>query len=278
MADAEPRIHSTVPDFQRFAGLALDADPGDRAELWETRYREPNQQVFDAFYAGGGARDSLTVVLQNLEGVRARVQAGADAMPGLIAEVEPRVAAALGLEDQPSPLHVLMAGTLSVNALVTELDGGLTVLHCLEWFNEPDPARVLLAHESTHAWHRRVVASDRHDLLWTAFYEGLAVRVSRTVVPDRPEDDYFWYGIAGFEDWLEWCREHEALLFDRFRAAVDDPEAAEAFFGGGFVEEHWRTGFFVADHLVGELEQPLDTLVRWEPEQAVAALQALLEG
>jgi len=98
----------------------------------------------------------------------------------------------------------------------------------------------------------------------------LAVQTSRGAFPGRPEEEYFWYGMGGFEDWLTWCREHRRNLLALFRQALEeeDPRAVETFFEGGEVEGHWRTGFFVADEVVGALQRPLGELARLDPDEA----------
>ena len=255
------RILDTIPAFQRFAGHAMDLDAVGRQRQWSRHYRAAHPDVFDAFFAGHGDRSGLPTVLHNLRPVRQRAQAAVSHMPALIAAIEPTVAEALGAGGQSEPLHVLLVGTMTTNAFVAPLDGELAVFHCLEWFRDPGTAGVLVAHEAAHAWHRRRVAAPvTPDMAWEALAEGIALQASRTAVPDHPEQDYFWYGVEGFEDWLPWCREHRELLLDEFRRALDDPDAVEAFFGGGFVHAHWRTGFFVADVLVDELDLSLAEL------------------
>lgn len=271
------RILNTIPDFQRFAGSALRADPHARERLWEEQYRAVHPEVLATYFEGYGSREGLPAVLGQLRGLRARVQAAVALLPDIIQQVEPAVRHTLGMKPAPEPLHVLMVGTFSANAFVARLGGELAVFHCLEWFTTLEPTRVLVAHEDTHAWHEAALGhTPTNDPAWTAFYEGLAIQVSRTVVPDRPEDDYFWYGLAGFEDWLSWCREQRDPLYQRFREALEDEDATERFFGGGFVEERWRVGFFLADELVGTLGRPLHELVRLDAEEAREAIRAAL--
>ncbi|HMC08520.1 MAG TPA: hypothetical protein VKL22_04285, partial [Actinomycetota bacterium] len=54
----------------------------------------------------------------------------------------------------------------------------------------------------------------------------------------------------------------------------EDPGAVETFFEEGKVEGHWRTGFFVADQVVGALRQPLRELARLDPDEARRAIRA----
>ncbi|HVM00994.1 MAG TPA: hypothetical protein VM324_17015 [Egibacteraceae bacterium] len=277
MAVDVARILDTTPDFVALARAAFLKDRVTRGVLWEERYRARHPEVFAAYFATYGDPEQVPAVTHKLSDVRRTVEQAAPVMPGLIEEVEPAVRDALGLDDLPEPLHVLMVGTFSTNACVARVDGDVAVLHCLEWFGGRDPARVLVAHEDTHAWHETLLgARPPEDLAWTAFAEGLAIRVSREVVPDRPPADYFWYGVGGFEDWLPWCEEHRDFLMTAFRDALDAEGATEAFFGAGFVDEQWRTGFYVADQLVSGLGADTPELVRMGVDEGREAIRAAL--
>lgn len=270
-------IRNTIPDFQRFASRALSEDEGTRQRLWDELYRAVNPDVFATFFAGHGSRDGIPALARRLRGVRGRVQEAVSVLPQIIEEVEPQVRRTLMMDEAPEPLHVLMVGSFSANAFVDRLSDDVAVFHCLEWFAGAEPTRVLVAHEDTHAWHEIALGpTPDRDSSWTAFSEGLAIAVSRAVVPGRPEDEYFWYGIAGFEDWLPWCREHHDLLRQRFREHLDDDWALEAFFGGGLIEDRWRVGFFLADELVRELDLPLPELVSMSVEEGRQAIRSTL--
>ncbi len=282
-----PRIRATLPDFQAFAGRALDAeDVAERVELWRHRYRSRHGRLLDLVGADGGGDESLRRLMRELRGIRARVQEAGAVVPGMIEELEPRVRDRLDAGGRPEPLHVLLVGTMGANALVAPVGDDLAVLHCLEWFADAEAHRALVAHEDTHAWHRRLLGAEPpdDDPAWRALSEGVAVRVSREVVPDLPDRDHFWYGIEGFEEWLPWCRDHRRLLLSRFReglaAEPGSPAAAETvsrFFGGGFVEGRWRTGFFLADRLVAALEPDLPELCRLEPARARTLVRGAVE-
>lgn len=273
------RILDTIPDFVELARAAFLEDRATRRFLWEERYRDRHPQVFEAFFAGYGDPEQVPAVTHKLSDVRKSVEAAAPLMSGLIEEIEPAVRGLLRVADVPDPLHVLMVGTFSANAFVTRLDGDVAVLHCLEWFGEPEPHRVLVAHEDAHALHETLLDErPPQDAAWTAFAEGLAIRVSREVVPDRPAQDYFWYGVAGFEDWLPWCVENRDALLDHFRDVLDDDGATEAFFGGGMVEQQWRVGFYLADELVGSLGADLADLARMTVDEGRAAIRGALDS
>lgn len=271
-----PRLLDTTPAFEEFAKKAFLEPPVVRADLWRQHYEAAHPEVIEALTTACGEL-AVPAVVRNLSHVRRLAGEAGKVMPRLIAEVEPAVQTVLDVDGEPWPLHVLAVGTFAANALVTRLGDDVALLHCVEWYSGPESGRVLIAHEDTHAWHRLVAPeAEQEDLAWRAFTEGLAVRASRAAVPDRPEMEYFWYGVEGFEQWLPWCRDHRDMLLERFREALDDPDAVEAFFGGGFVEEHWRVGFYVADELVGRLQPQLRELVRMGPDEGRAAVREAL--
>ncbi|MEX2619781.1 MAG: hypothetical protein WD250_06140 [Egibacteraceae bacterium] len=274
------RILDTIPDFVALAKAAFLEDRATRGYLWDERYRSRHPEVFAVFFDGHGDADQVPAVTHKLTDVRRVVEPAAPIVTRLIEEVEPAVRDTLGLAGLPEPMHVLMVGTFSTNAAVVRLDGEVAVLHCLEWFGEPDTQRVLVAHEDTHAWHETLLGqAPPTDLAWTAFAEGLAIQVSRAVAPDRPEADYFWYGVAGFEEWLPWCRENQDLVLQRFGKALDEDEqeATEMFFGAGFIDDQWRVGFYVADALVASLDAGVDELVRLSVEDGREAIRTALD-
>lgn len=272
------RILDTTPAFEAYARKAAMEGPIIREILHEELYQAAHPEVFAAFKVKHESPEGLHAVVVELNRIRLLVREAAPVMAGLIEEVEPKVKALLGLGDVPDPRHVLMVGTLSTNASVGRIGDEVTVFHCLEWYQESDPARVLIAHEGTHAFHEILLGDVPDDLLWTAFAEGLAIRVSREAVPDRPDRDYFWYGVPGFEDWLPWCRENADALLERFRESPEDPSAVDTFFGSGLVEGTWRVGYFVADRLVSAIGRPPGELVRLSFGEAREAVRAALDA
>ncbi|MDQ6927332.1 MAG: hypothetical protein M3159_01560 [Actinomycetota bacterium] len=278
MRELMARILDTTPDFDAFARKAGLDTPMDREVQWKARYEGAYPLVFRAFYAGDGSPEGRPAAARELSRIKRRVAEAAPVMRSHVEEVDPALGAALGLPPEPSPLHVLMVGTFSTNATVAKIGDDIAVLHCLEWFQSPEGAKVLVAHEGTHAWQRLATGEDppEHDPGWLAFSEGVAIRASREVVPGRPDDDYFWYGHPEIEEWLPWCREHRDKLLERFAGGVDESWTYEAFFGAGMVDGHWRVGYFVADEIVGQIDKPLSELVKMTAEEGRAAVKTVL--
>jgi hypothetical protein len=273
------RILDTLDAFQEFGRKAFTDSPVIRESRMKELYEAAYPEVFEAFYsAAGGTREGRSAVVRELTLVRDRAREGGEALHRLIPEVEPAVREALGVAPDPEPLHVLMVGTYSANVLVGRLGDDVAVFHCLEWFQSEEGSRVLVAHEDAHAWHETVLGSrpPQDDAAWMAFSEGLATRVSREVVPGRPDDDYFWFGHEGFEDWLPWCREHRDELLARLRDELDEEGTAEAFFGSGLVEKRWRVGYYLADELVGGLDRPLPELAALSVDEGRALVREAL--
>ncbi|MGH2767585.1 MAG: hypothetical protein ACRDIF_01320 [Actinomycetota bacterium] len=272
------RVLDTTPTFEAFARKAFSQGPLIREMMCEESYHSAYPEVFQPYFQQF-SKDGLRGVVWELSQVRSRAKEGAEALPKIIEEVEPKVAELLGLHGLPQPRHVLMVGSLATNASVGRVGGEVAVFHCLEWFQGPGPAKVLVAHEDAHAWHEISLGEPPPgDLAWNAFYEGIAIQASRQVVPDRPEVEYFWYGVAGFENWLPWCREHRDDLLARFAEALDDPGASEAFFGGGSVEGKWRVGYFVADQLLAAIDRPLEEVIRMGFEEGRETIRAAVKG
>lgn len=272
-----PRILDTIPDFEQYARKASIEAPFLRELLWKERYRAAHPELIDAFVEQFGSLEGMHAVVRELSRVRPRAREAAPVVARLVEEVEPALRELLEMPEAPEPLHVIMVGTFAANAAVGRVGGDQVVFHCLEWYQGASPAKVLVAHETTHALHDSLAAkAPQRDLLWTAFYEGVAIRASRELARGRPEADYFWYGVDGFDDWVPWCRERRDELMQRMRDSLGDESAHEVLFGAGFVEGRWRVGYFLADELVGALGSPLRDLVRLTPDEAREAVRSVL--
>lgn len=273
------RVLDTTPTFETFAKKAALATPFMREALWQELYEDAHPDVFDAFYETHGDPSGRPAIVRELSRVKQRVGDASPVIRGAIEDVEQQLPKLLDRPAEPTPLHVLMVGTLTTNAAVGRVGDEIAVFHCLEWFQGEGGSRVLVAHETTHAWHQialgTIPAADR-DAAWEAFYEGVAIQASRLLVPGRPELDYFWYGHADVENWLSWCKEHRDALLDHFRASIDAPDTVETYFGGGTIQGQWRVGFYLADYLVRSLGCSLPELVAMNVMEGRAAIRNAL--
>jgi hypothetical protein len=234
--------------------------------------------VFDGFReATGGSDDGMAAMVRQFSEIRQRVKDAAPTMTQIVEEVDATVGELLGLDAGRSPLHVLMVGTFATPSTVGKVGDEVAVFHCLEWFQTAEGARVLTAHEDTHAWHQISLAGQGEappddDLAWMVFSEGFATQVSRAAVPGAEEIDYFWYGHPESQGWLGWCHQHADELRKHVRASLDIPEAIETFFGAGLVDGKWRVGHFLADQVVAGLGRSLPELAAMSVAEARAAV------
>jgi hypothetical protein len=275
-----PRLIDTLDGFEAFARKSGLEAPFVREGIWKDTYEAAHPDVFEAFYASHGDPSGRAAVARELSRVRHRVERAAPVVRQAIEEVEAALPALLDLPPEPTPQHVLMVGTFTTTAAVGRLNDEVTVFHCLEWFESERGARILVAHETTHAWHELALGQrlPEDDPAALAFVEGIAIAASRALVPDQAELDYFWYGHGDVETWLPWCRERRQDLLDHFRASLDVADTVETYFGGGMIEGQWRVGFYLADELVKSLNEPLPALVAMSIDEGKAAIRRALDG
>ena len=273
-----PRVLDTMAGFEAFARKAALQTPYLREGLWVDKYEAAYPEVFEAFYETHGDPSGRAAVVRELSRVKERAEEAAAVVRQAINDVEKAMPALIDRPTEPSPQHVIMVGTLTTNAAVGRLNDDVAVFHCLEWFQSAEGTRVLVAHETTHAWHEIALGSTppEHDAAWMAFYEGVAIAASRALVPGRPELDYFWYGHPDVEIWLTWCEENRQQLMDHFAASIDAPDTVETYFGGGTIQSQWRTGFYLADELVKSLNCSLPDLVAMNDMEARSAVREAL--
>jgi len=253
-----------------------------RERLWESHYQAANADVFKAFnQATGGSGGGTAAMVKELSGIRTRAREAAPVMVEILDELDPRLGKLLELPEEPSPVHVLMVGTFTTNAVVARLGEDIAVFHCLEWFQTREGTRVLVAHEGTHGWHEialeragQTVPTD--DMAWMVFSEGLATQASRAAVPEAAEIDYFWYGHPEAQGWLPWCQDHIDELRKHVRASLDIPEAVETFFGGGLVDGKWRVGYYLADQVVSGMGRSPAELAALSVDEARQAVRDAL--
>lgn len=272
-----PDILDTIPAFEEFAREAALESPVFREKLWRQRYEEAHAEAFEGYYATQTSRSRPTRMVRELAAVRRRVEGYAPVLRQAIEDVDAVVRDLLDAPTGAAPLHVLMVGNGATNAIVGRLAGRVAVYHCLEWTQPAVAAKVLTAHEVTHAWQQLLLRSDGPgdaDLAWLVYCEGLAIQTSRMAVPERPEQEYFWYGLSGFEAWPDWCRSRRAQLRTRLLAGLDGSAEAVQMFTGQVADEPSRTGYFIADDLVGALGRPLAQLARMAPAEARSVVRA----
>ena len=275
-----PRLLDTMAGFEAFARKAALETPYMREAIWKEKYEAAYPDVFEAFYATHGSPSGRAAIVRELSRVRQKAEEAAPVVRDAIKKVEAGLPGLLELPADRTPLHVLMVGTFTTNAAVGRLNDEIAVFHCLEWFQEPEGSRILVAHETTHAWHELALDTTppSTDAAWTAFSEGVAILASRAIFPGCAELEYFWYGHGEVDTWLDWCNEHREELLEHFGASIDVPDTVETYFGGGMIDGQWRVGFYLADQLVRSLDLPLPTLAAMTVEEGQAAIRRALAG
>ena len=274
-----PRIVDTTAGFESFARKAALETPLLREALWREKYEDAYPEVFAGFYAADGSPSGRAAIVREISRVRSRSEEAAGVVREGIRAAAAALPSLLDVPAEPEPVHVLMVGTFTTNATVGKLNDEVAVFHCLEWFQTAEGTRVLVAHETTHAYHQIAMGAKgpEDDAAWMAFSEGLAIAASRAIVPGLPEADYFWYGHPEVESWLPWCQEHRDKLIQHFRASLDVPETVETYFGGGMIEGQWRVGFWLADELIRGVDLPLSSLAAMTVEEGRALIRKALD-
>src|SRR3712207_3454573 len=171
-----PRMLDTLASFEAFARKAALETPFVREDLWKTKYEAAHPDVFEAFYETHGDPKGRAAVVRELARVKERVEQAGPVVRKAIGDVEAALPSLVDRPAEPTPLHVLMVGTLTTNAAVGRVGDDVAVFHCLEWFQNPEGTRILVAHETTHAWHEIALGTKPpEDAAWTAFAEGVAI-------------------------------------------------------------------------------------------------------
>ena len=131
-------------------------------------------------------------------------------------------------------------------------DLGLDTIVELGWSGE-EALRGLIAHELGHvahfAWRQEDIADWDRGPLWRIYEEGFAQVCERLV---RGADVYH-IGL-GEPGWLEWCRDHRAMLAREFLRRIDAGDPLYGFFGSYpecNIEGYRETGYFLGQAVVG---------------------------
>jgi hypothetical protein len=124
-------IIDTAGDFEEYARRAALKGMVDRELLWRQLYEGGRPELFEAFRASPGVGEDRHALVRDLSSLREQARRAAPVVRQMVQEVEPAVAEALGLPPDPAPVHVLLVGNASINAVVGRLDGDVALFHCL---------------------------------------------------------------------------------------------------------------------------------------------------
>jgi hypothetical protein len=249
------RIRSTVPDYLRL----LEVTPAGRADAWEAQYEAAHPEIFATYYTAWGRPSRRAEAAEQIETVGPTV-VEREARATMLLERTAAAFVELGLLSQPEYPVVLMVGQHSSNGWVTEFEGEQTLFLALEFLGEAPYDAVLVSHESLHVAHLQAGAASWPDTVAAGLCtEGLAVALSRHLVPGLSDSAYLWFD-ADHGGWVDECaargREIVTRLVDCLHSdAADD---SRTFFSRppDGVSLPMRCGYWVGDRiLTGLLER-----------------------
>ena len=179
-------------------------------------------------------------------------RAGARGMPIKPLDVAARVAAVLKPDGPVRIRFVAYVGAFEDNAFAYSADGVPVVNVPIEI--DPASGEVTVAHEMTHAFHMavgRLSGGWERSIAATMLQEGLAIHVSREVVPGRPMASYIEYQAG----WLARAEANRRAILAGLRGslAARDGETVFKFTIGegstGLEREAYYGGWAVVQHL-----------------------------
>ncbi len=126
-----------------------------------------------------------------------------------------------------------------------------------EGWSQPAAIEGLIAHELGHLIHFNWRAQAGKAIVpgpwWQLYEEGFAERCEHVLLG---EDRWHIASGAGYQGWLEWCRENQSWLAAEFLRRAGAGEDIRPFFGSWFnVRGQKQTGYFLGHELIKKLEE-----------------------
>jgi hypothetical protein len=198
------------------------------------------------------ARRLLDVAFPRYEAAMPTIRAGARAMQPDALTVLKKVAAVLQ-PDQPVAVRVnAFVGGFDGNAYTFSMQGVPVVVAPLEM--SPEERWRVLPHEMTHAVHMSIghlSGGWERTIGTTILQEGLAMHVTREVIPGRPIRDY----VGGADGWWDGALARKADILKGIEADLDvkDGQTVFKYTAGqgntGREREAYVTGWLVVERL-----------------------------
>jgi hypothetical protein len=251
------RVVSTVDAWERVARLE---NPGARELAWLDDYEAQHKSVFDVYYHAWGHRDRVTEAALAAPRLVASVRAAEARAIQLLDRIETKFREE-GLLDHDTELPVvLMVGQHSSNGWVAKHEGRTTLFVALEFFSPPPHDELLLMHELVHVVQARFSASvERVGVAASVLtlIEGVAVAVTRALVPGMSPSSYLWCDDA-HDDWVEECIAREGEIARFLQAHLDEPEdkpPVNVLFStaSAYAPMPARAGYWVGDQIASGL-------------------------
>ncbi len=150
----------------------------------------------------------------------------------------------------------------------------------LGWWERPETLAGLIAHELGHLahywWRREGIEYHVRGPFWDVYDEGFA-QVCEGLIQGGEV-----YHLASHQpNWLQWGREHRAMLAREFLRRVDAGESLAGFFGSYpelNIEGYREMGYFLGQEIVGAwvAEQGLQPVAAMPEDQVLKGVRGVL--
>lgn len=278
-------IRNIVPEFLALWADAADQAPAEQRALWQARYAQKHQAIFDLYYTHWGSPDRLGSALKRFPAIVERIRT-------LDPEgsVSRSISGCAALFDAPAFAMpcVFLVGTFTSNGWVTPFEGQPTTFVALECFRTQGHLDLLISHETAHSFHARLCPQSVtcESVGGNLFKEGLVTLATTHLHPGLSEVEYLWFDSepqAWLAKWEEECQSRWPELRARLLDEIDqsDPGANRRWFQGGGAEEGLpvRAGYYAGLAAVRWLHgtYSFEQMARWEMNQANAAVAGALQ-
>lgn len=252
-----------------------------RTAAWVDEYEAAHPEVFSVYYSAWGDRSSrgeaAALVETQADVVRRRETATSHAVRAVARRLRQ-----LGRIDDDIPL-VMLVGGRTANGWVATFDGAPTLFVALEYLDDSPGDTALIAHEASHVVHARLNPTFDTDTLTGRFVaEGIAVVLSRLLVPEASGSQTFWFDGA-HADWVEECRRARHRIGEVVgNARSGDSSACESLFSlrpaDGIPP---RAGYWIAEQIVREHAATVATVrdvMLWTDDESEGFVDRGLSG
>jgi hypothetical protein len=273
---------STVNEYLKL--LHYEVVP-ERLAAWVDLYEAAHPEVFSVYYSAWGDRSRREEAASAVEVQAALVRRREAEMTRTVRVMGERLRH-LGLIDDEIPL-VMLVGGRSANGWVASYEGAPTLFIALEYLDDSAGDDVLVAHEASHIVHARLnPAFETGTLTGRLVAEGIAVLLSRLLVPEASDSEFFWFDGA-HNEWVEDCRAAQHLISAFVREArpgsSSDHESLFNLRPSGGIPP--RAGYWLAEQMLREHDATAASIrevMMWTDDEAElhadGALMRLFEG
>jgi hypothetical protein len=156
-----------------------------------------------------------------------------------------------------------------------------TLYLAMEQIPDERAARILAAHEMTHALQQLLAAEpwpEDSALGCWVYSEGLATALTAELFPEYSLAEHLWFG-PGYDDWLADCerqRDQAGAAIRRDLDSVDDATINQYLALGGEHDLPTRIGYYIGTRLIQTLrhDHTWPELARWSTTRVMGQLRA----